>query len=164
MSTPILSAKFYIPRPRADLLPRPRLVRRLAEGLANPLVLISAPAGFGKTTLLSEWVESLPPQTSSPQPATVAWLSLEPEDNDTLRFLTYLVSALDVLQPGFLNPVAALLHSPLPPQPNDFLAELKICASPMPSAWPISTRSWGWRCPTTILPNWKPAPRAGSPD
>ncbi len=55
MPAPILSSKFYLPAPRGDLVTRPRLVQKLAEGLANPLILISAPAGFGKTTLLAEW-------------------------------------------------------------------------------------------------------------
>ncbi|MFZ1552547.1 MAG: hypothetical protein WAV53_14220, partial [Anaerolineae bacterium] len=66
MSTPILATKLYFPPPRPKVVPRPRLIERLNEGLHGKLTLISAPAGFGKTTLVSEWVAALTP---SPLPA-----------------------------------------------------------------------------------------------
>ena len=89
MSSSLLQTKLYIPLTRADHVPRPRLIERLNEGLwqnggsARKLTLISAPAGFGKTTMASEWV------TSCWQP--IAWLSLDEGDNDLNRFLAYLV-------------------------------------------------------------------------
>jgi LuxR family maltose regulon positive regulatory protein len=88
MDVSILTTKLYIPPPRPNLVPRPRLVGRLDEGLRQKhrLTLISAPAGFGKTTLLSEWVAG--------DDRLVAWLSLDEGDNDPVRFWTYVVAAL----------------------------------------------------------------------
>ena len=88
VSTPLLATKLYVPLPRPEMVPRPRLLQRLDEGLrlGHRLALISAPAGFGKTTLLSVWVRSLQ------QP--VSWLSLDEADDELHRFLTYLVAAL----------------------------------------------------------------------
>ena len=88
MSTPILATKLYVPPPQ-PVVPRPRLIERLNEGLHRKLTLISAPAGFGKTTLLSEWV------AGCERPA--AWLSLDEGDNDPARFLAYLVAALQTV-------------------------------------------------------------------
>src|SRR5437016_8893490 len=89
MSTPILATKLYIPPLRPHVVSRPRLLERLNEGLHRNLILISAPAGFGKTTLVSEWV------VGCQRPA--AWLSLDEGDNDPTRFLTYLVAALQTI-------------------------------------------------------------------
>src|SRR5512137_2689304 len=91
MSTPILATKLYIPPPRSKIVLRPRLIERLNEGLSSgrKLTLISAPAGFGKTTLVSEWVAGCG--------RPVAWLSLDEGDNDPTRFLTYLIAALQTL-------------------------------------------------------------------
>jgi LuxR family maltose regulon positive regulatory protein len=91
MSTPILATKLYVPPPRPEAVPRPHLIERLNEGLHRKLILVCAPAGFGKSTLLSEWVATLP------RPA--AWLSLDEGDNDPTRFLTYLVAALRTIAP-----------------------------------------------------------------
>jgi LuxR family maltose regulon positive regulatory protein len=82
MTTPILTTKLYIPPVRPELVSRPRLIERLNAGLDRKLTLISAPAGFGKTTLMSEWVNE------SKRP--VAWLSLDDNDNDLQRFVTVL--------------------------------------------------------------------------
>ena len=89
----LLTTKFHIPATRAHLVPRPRLQQRLAEALTRErsLIVISAPAGFGKTTLLSEWLEQL----SLPS----AWLSLDPADNDVTRFLAYVSAALQKIHP-----------------------------------------------------------------
>jgi LuxR family maltose regulon positive regulatory protein len=89
---PILTTKFYIPPARTGLLPRTRLVEQLSEGATRQLTLVSATAGFGKTTLLSQWI------AKSIQP--VAWLSLDEGDNDPDRFLTYLILALQQIQDG----------------------------------------------------------------
>src|ERR1700730_489500 len=84
--TSILATKLYLPRLRPNVISRPRLLKRLNEGLYRNLTLISAPAGFGKTTLVSEWVAGIDRQ--------VAWLSLDEGENDPRRFLMYLVAAL----------------------------------------------------------------------
>ena len=80
MVSPILTTKLFIPPLRSDLLPRPHLTKKLDEISDYPLTLISASAGSGKTTILSEWV------TSTKHP--VAWISLDPDDNDPTQFLT----------------------------------------------------------------------------
>ena len=73
MPTPLLETKLYVPRSPRGLVPRPRLGERLDRGTASKLTLISAPAGFGKTTLLAEWLTARPPDRSR----AVAWLSLD---------------------------------------------------------------------------------------
>jgi LuxR family maltose regulon positive regulatory protein len=85
----ILRTKLNIPRIYSDLLERPRLTARLNEGVQNKLVLVSAPAGFGKTTLLSSWAA----KAAMP----VMWLSLDERDNDPVRFWSYFVAALRTL-------------------------------------------------------------------
>ena len=89
MSAPILATKLYIPPPRPNVVLRSRLIERLNEGLRRKLTLISAAAGFGKTTLISEWVAGCG--------LSVAWLSLDEGDNDPTRFLAYLVAALQTI-------------------------------------------------------------------
>src|SRR3982751_6127200 len=91
MSTPILTTKLYIPPPRPNVVRRSRLTERLNAGLHRKLILIAAPAGFGKTTLVGAWA------TNCDWPA--AWLSLDRADNDPTRFLTYLVAALQTVAP-----------------------------------------------------------------
>src|SRR5713226_876877 len=109
MPTPILATKLYIPRLRPNVVLRPRLIERLNEGLHGKLILISAPAGFGKTTLVSEWV------AGSERPA--AWLSLDAGENDPTRFLTYLVAALQTIAATIGEGVLGVLQSPQPPPP-----------------------------------------------
>jgi len=112
MSIPILVTKLHVPRPRPKVVARPRLIKRLNEGLHRKLTLISAPAGFGKTTLLSEWLASGERLT--------AWLSLDEDDNDPTRFLTYLVAALRTVAPNMGEAVLSALQSP-PPPPTEVL-------------------------------------------
>ena len=82
MPPPLLTTKLYIPPVRPELVSRPRLIERLNAGLQRKLTLVSAPAGFGKTTLLSEWIgESANQRCGRP----VAWLSLDEGDNDPIR-------------------------------------------------------------------------------
>ncbi|MEA3398018.1 MAG: LuxR family transcriptional regulator, partial [Chloroflexota bacterium] len=103
-----MQTKLYIPPPRPNLVPRLRLTERLNAGLHRKLTLVSAPAGFGKTTLLSEWVAGCG--------RPVAWLSLDEGDNDLVRFLTYLVAALQTVDAGIGKNVLDVLQSPqLPP-------------------------------------------------
>src|SRR6266480_3860103 len=108
MPTPILATKLYIPPLRPNVVSRPRLLERLNEGLHRKLILIAAPAGFGKTTLISEWVEGIERPT--------AWLSLDEGDNDPTRFLTYLVAALQTIAANIGEGVLGVLQSsqPLP--------------------------------------------------
>ncbi|MBL7184560.1 MAG: hypothetical protein ISS50_08960 [Anaerolineae bacterium] len=104
MATPLLRTKLYIPPVRPELVSRPRLIERLNAGLHGKLTLISAPAGFGKTTLLSEWVAG----TKRP----VAWVSLDKGDNDLTRFWIYFIAALQTVHPGVGAAVVAALQSP----------------------------------------------------
>src|SRR5215475_4655620 len=107
MSTPVLATKLYIPPPRPQMVRRPRLIERLNEGLHRKLTLISAPAGFGKTTLVGEWVAGCA--------CPVAWLSLDEGDSDLARFLAYLVAAVQTIVPGIGAGLVSALHSPQPP-------------------------------------------------
>ncbi|HZG69255.1 MAG TPA: AAA family ATPase, partial [Herpetosiphonaceae bacterium] len=116
MSTPILATKLYIPPPRPDVVLRPRLTERIHEGLHRRLTLVSAPAGFGKTTLLSAWV------AGCERPA--AWLSLDERDSDPTRFLTYLVAALQTIAPALGAGVMGVLQSPQPPPAESILTAL----------------------------------------
>jgi LuxR family transcriptional regulator, maltose regulon positive regulatory protein len=126
MATPILTTKLYIPPPRPNTVPRPRLLAQLTANLPHKLTLISAAAGFGKTTLLSSWIAAI----QNP----VAWLSLDENDNDPARFLTYLVSALQTISPTTGQSVLSLLQSPQPPPPEAILTALlnEIAAVPHP--------------------------------
>src|ERR671910_88561 len=104
----LVTTKVRVPRTRPELVPRPRLREALVRNEGRRLTLVSAPAGFGKTTLLSEWLEE-----SSEDGRPVAWLSLEEADNDPARFLAYLVSALQsALGEGIGEGVQASLRLP----------------------------------------------------
>jgi LuxR family maltose regulon positive regulatory protein len=124
MSTPLLSTKLYMPRARPNpstgsgqaLVPRPRLIARLNEGLARPFTLISSPAGFGKTTLLSEWI----PQSER----RVVWVSLDEGDNDPTRFWAYFIAALQGLKTSLGKKVLSLLQSPQPSPLESFQTTL----------------------------------------
>src|SRR5215216_5802298 len=109
-SVPILATKLYIPPPPPKVVVRARLIERLNEGLSegNRLSLISAPAGFGKTTLVSEWIAGVE--------RPVAWLSLDEGDSDPARFLTYLLAALQTIAPKFGEGVMQVLQA-APSQP-----------------------------------------------
>src|SRR5258707_10103365 len=102
----LLSTKLRPPGPRPDFLPRPRLAERLDEALGRGLVLVCAPAGYGKTSLLASWARH------SQQP--VAWLSLDASDNDPARFWRHAAAALDVVCPGIGERVGPLLGPPTP--------------------------------------------------
>jgi LuxR family maltose regulon positive regulatory protein len=113
MSEPILATKLYMPAPRFRVVPRPRLIERLDARLEGKLTLISAAAGFGKTTLVSTWVVGcgLP----------VAWLSLDEGDSDPTRFLVYLIAALQTVAPQVGQGALAALLAPQPPPPEAIL-------------------------------------------
>src|SRR5215213_4578254 len=120
MALAILATKLYIPSARPKVVFRPRLIDRLNEGHppghAPGITLISAPAGFGKTTLVSEWVAGCG--------RPVAWLSLDEGDNDPTRFLFYLVTALQTVAMTMGNEVLEMLQSPQPPPPESILTSL----------------------------------------
>ena len=82
MSDQILQTKLFIPPLRPSLVPRPRLLQRLNDGAGGKLILVSAPAGFGKTTLICDWLAG--------QETPAGWLSLDENDNQPLRFFSYL--------------------------------------------------------------------------
>src|SRR5579863_6705331 len=105
-TTPMLATKLYIPRLQSNVVSRSRLIERLNEGLHRKLTLVSAPAGFGKSTLVSEWV------AGCERPA--AWLSLDEGDNAITRFLTYLATALQTIAPTIGEELLGALQSPQP--------------------------------------------------
>jgi LuxR family transcriptional regulator, maltose regulon positive regulatory protein len=104
---PLLATKLHQPRPRAQLVPRVHLVERLQQGLSGALTLASAPAGFGKTTLISQWL------AGCARPA--AWLSLDERDNDPARFLAYLVAALQTIGATIGAGILRVLQASQPP-------------------------------------------------
>src|SRR5215831_9884638 len=108
--SPLVVVKLFLPPLRANLVSRSHLIERLKGGLHGKLTLISAPAGFGKTTLISELVEGIDQQ--------VAWLSLDEDDSEPTRFLTYLIAALQTIAANIGQGALSLLHSqqPLPPE------------------------------------------------
>lgn len=91
---PLLKTKLFVPHLHKGLVSRPQLLKKLDEGSKKPLTLISAPAGYGKTTLLTEWIDSLQKTQTTP-PWAICWLSLDASDNDPMRFLAYLTAALE---------------------------------------------------------------------
>jgi LuxR family maltose regulon positive regulatory protein len=105
MSIPLLATKLHIPPLRQDFVPRRRLLDRLESGLQRKLILISAPAGYGKTTLLSEWHAS-----SQGRALSLAWVLLDEQDNDPVRFWSYVLAALEKVCPGSTQSAKALLH------------------------------------------------------
>ncbi len=109
-TVPLLETKLYIPQWRPGLVSRPRLIERLDQGIEHKLILVSAPAGFGKTTVLAEWVAATP---ASERPA--AWVSLDQSDNDPARFWAYFITALQTVQSGVGENALSLLYSPHPP-------------------------------------------------
>ncbi|HLL98501.1 MAG TPA: LuxR C-terminal-related transcriptional regulator [Rubrobacteraceae bacterium] len=114
----LLSTKLSIPPARPYLVRRPRLSERLRKGMGCKLTLVSAPAGFGKTTLLGTWASDFAGRGS------VAWLSLDAADNDPARFWRYFVTAVDRLRPGSGEVALASLGSPQAPPIEAILASL----------------------------------------
>jgi LuxR family maltose regulon positive regulatory protein len=128
MTAPILITKLYIPPTRAELVPRTELIEHLNNGLDRKLTLISAPAGFGKTTLVSHWLENLrADKETHRQPLQVAWLSLDEDDNDPVRFLTYFITAfnqINEMDADLGQGALSMLQSPQPPPANTVLTAL----------------------------------------
>src|SRR5512143_46120 len=129
LPTALLSTKFAVPPARPERVSRPRLLERLNHLPDYRLVLVSAPAGYGKTTLLSEWA------ASQQLDLRVVWLALDEADNDVARFLIYLGAAIDPVVPQISRRIAALLQ---PPEPSpstailtDLINELANTAAPL---------------------------------
>src|SRR5215210_2747375 len=132
MDRQILRAKLYVPRGRLDNVPRPRLYERLNEGARRELTVVSAPAGFGKTTLLADW--------SQRSELPVAWVSLDEKDDDPARLLLYLIAAIGTIREDFgmttraflgslqsreeLEPVLTALSNEILELPRDFVLVL----------------------------------------
>ncbi len=131
MPSPLLKTKLHIPPTRLNPVPRPRLIEKLNEGLTRPLTLISAPPGFGKTTLLTAWLEQ------STRPA--AWFSIDERDNDLARFLAYLVAALETVQAGIGRQSLNRLHSRRAPALESIMTLLSndIAAIPHDPSTPL---------------------------
>ena len=105
----LLVSKFFVPSPSHPLIERPQLTTLLKEGLRRKLTLISAPAGFGKTTLVSALVQSLPQEL--PEVPKVAWVSLDEGDNEPVLFWTSALTALNRQQPDLFAPLLTYLQT-----------------------------------------------------
>lgn len=118
MADALLQTKLHIPPQRPNLVPRPNLFDLLEQGmqLNQRLTLVAAPAGFGKTTLVADWLR----QAGHP----VAWLTLDERENDPARFLAYLIAALNRVDRGIGNTVETLSRSPQPPETESLLTLL----------------------------------------
>jgi len=118
MVTPVLATKLFIPPPSPKLITRSRLINQLNDGISTgcKLTLISAPAGFGKSTLASEWI------ANCGRPA--AWLSLDENDNDSARFLIYVIGALQTVSPNLGAGILDALQSPQIPPIDSILTAL----------------------------------------
>ena len=129
MTVSLLSTKLYVPPARLNGVPRPRLIERLDEGLfaSRKLSLISAPAGFGKTTLVSEWLASCE--------CPIAWLSLDEGDNDPTRFIAYVVAAMQTIAADIGEGVLDALQSPQPPPTESLLTSLLNDIATMPGSF-----------------------------
>ena len=103
----LLATKLHVPRPRPGLVARPRLAERLDEGLGRGVVVVVAPAGYGKTVLLAEWTRS--------GACPAGWLSLDAGDNDPRRFWRHALVALEPVCPAISERVGPLAGSPAPP-------------------------------------------------
>jgi LuxR family maltose regulon positive regulatory protein len=182
MNTLLLTTKLYIPPVRPELVPRPRLIERLNDGLNGKLTLISAPAGFGKTTLLSEWISAevgsrqyevgreenrintslSTPISPAPQlprsPAQIAWLSLGDEDNDPIRFFTYFIAALETVHTDADADIRTLLQSPKPP-PLKFVLTLLINSLAVSPDAPSTGSSTSPGPPAPVAPGTRQAGR-----
>lgn len=121
---PLLRTKLFVPRSQQGLVARPRLLQRLDEGLSRTLTLVAAPAGFGKTTLLSAWIAA--------RGQRAAWLSLDEGDSDAARFLSYAIAALQTIEPTTGAGVLSALQNPQAPALDTLLTALINDISALP--------------------------------
>src|SRR4051794_23256851 len=109
MAELVVETKLLLPKPRREVVPRPRLAALLERGSQTPVTLISAPAGFGKTTLLASWIPA--DQAGSENAHPVAWVSLDERDRQAASFWTYVLAALERALPGVGAEALTLLQS-----------------------------------------------------
>ena len=139
MASPLLETKLYIPKLRRNLVARPRLRERLGRGAEAKLTLISAPAGFGKTTLLAEWLAD-----AARDHRPIAWLSLDESDRQATSFWTYVVTALNNAMPGVGSAALQLLRSARPlsrPRSPPSSTNSARCRQSSPWCWTTITLS-----------------------
>src|SRR5689334_16950280 len=115
-TNPLLHSKMMPPRLHANVIRRENLLARLDDGLSRKLILVDAPAGFGKTTLVVSWLSGRSPAS--------AWLTLDQYDNDPMRFWTYFVSAIRTLNSSIGRETLSLLMAPQPVSFQNFLTPL----------------------------------------
>ena len=106
METQLLATKLFVPSPRPGLVLRPRLMEQLDSALNSPFTLVSAPAGFGKTTVLTQWIRGIRPGTK------FGWIQLDAGDNDPVRFWDYLIAAVRKQHADAGSTASSMLHSP----------------------------------------------------
>ena len=126
----LLTTKFFVPSAPHTLIARPHLTTLLDQGRRRKLTLISAPAGFGKTTLLTSWAQSL--LQENPEAPHLAWVSLDEDDNEVVLFWTYLLTALDAQRQALCAPLLSYLRMqqvPKPPLRNILQALINILAN-----------------------------------
>ncbi len=111
MTTPFLTTKFFIPYSRHPLVERPRLYAQLNLGVQVSLTLVCAPAGYGKSTLLSEWISQSFTDNLQPNRPFISWLALDAGDNDLARFLGYLFTAFERVEPGLRSKIGPILET-----------------------------------------------------
>jgi LuxR family maltose regulon positive regulatory protein len=130
MPSAFLSTKLRPPRVRPDIVPRAHLVQRLHGGEAHPLVLISAPAGFGKTTLVTDWIR----QNSARH---IAWLSLDAADNEPNHFWQSVIATLELVAPTVCQEAKALLQLPNPPAIQTILTAMINDLAQLPDGYAL---------------------------
>jgi LuxR family maltose regulon positive regulatory protein len=118
-SIPLLETKLYVPRSQSGLVSRPRLIEALGQGTAQKLTIVVAPAGFGKTTLVSAWLGA-----RSDTHTAASWVSLDASENEPATFWSYVVAALQKIHPGLGTDAMAQLRSPAPLPFESLLASL----------------------------------------
>ncbi|MGB3715372.1 MAG: LuxR C-terminal-related transcriptional regulator [Candidatus Promineifilaceae bacterium] len=128
MPETLLQTKLFIPQPRPNLVPRPQLTERLNAGISGKLTLVSAPAGYGKTTLVAEWLVGWQANDSA---LGLTWLSLEESDNDLHRFLGYLIAAFQRIDPAIGVDLPSILESesslPIESMLTSLLNDISVC-------------------------------------
>ncbi len=122
----LLATKLYAPQHHTHLVARPRLLAKVQTGFTGKLILLSAPAGFGKTTLVTEWLAIQPP------PQKWGWLSLDEHDNDPIRFLAYLIAALQTVDASIGLTARNMMQTPQPPAVDLLLTMVINDLSAMP--------------------------------
>ena len=144
MASPLVASKLSVPRLRRSLVDRPRLAERLSRGPETRLTLISAPAGFGKTTLLTAWLTA-----ATTRERSVAWLSLDESDRPPATFWTCVIKALQTAVPGVGAAVLPQLQSAGLPVDTVLAAVINDLRPPPTRSTSFSTTTTWWTAPTS---------------